>query len=29
MDGQVTLELTAAIALHRHWDRINLEAIPA
>jgi catalase len=29
MDGQVSQDLLAAIALHRHWDRLNVDAIPA
>ena len=29
VDGQVSQDFTAAIALHRHWDRLNLDAIPA
>lgn len=28
-DGQVSHDLLAAIALHRHWDRLNVDAIPA
>lgn len=28
-DGQVTQDLIAAIALHRHWDRLNVDAVPA
>jgi catalase len=29
MDGQVSHDFLAAIALHRHWDRLNVDAIPA
>lgn len=29
LDGQVTQDLIAAIALHRHWDRLNVDAVPA
>ena len=29
LDGQVTQDFIAAIALHRHWDRLNVEAVPA
>ena len=29
LDGQVSADLIAAIALHRHWDRLNVEAVPA
>jgi len=28
-DGQVSRDLLAAIAQHRHWDRLNVDAIPA
>jgi catalase len=28
-DGQVSQDFIAAIALHRHWDRLNIEAVPA
>jgi catalase len=28
-DGQVSQDFVAAIALHRHWDRLNVDAIPA
>jgi catalase len=28
-DGQVSQDLIAAIALHRHWDRLNIDAVPA
>lgn len=28
-DGQVSQDLLAAIAQHRHWDRLNVDAIPA
>ena len=28
-DGQVSKDFMAAIALHRHWDRLNIDAIPA
>jgi catalase len=28
-DGQVSQEFMAAIAQHRHWDRLNADAIPA
>lgn len=29
LDGQVSQDFIAAIALHRHWDRLNIDAIPA
>ena len=29
LDGQVSQDFIAAIALHRHWERINLDAVPA
>lgn len=29
MDGQLSQDLIAAIAQHRHWDRLNTNAIPA
>ena len=29
LDGQVTPELIKAIALHRHWDRPHIDAVPA
>jgi len=29
LDGQVTQDLIAAIAQHRHWDRLNVDAVPA
>ncbi len=29
LDGQITADLTAAMSIHRHWDRINIDAIPA
>ena len=29
VDGQVSQDFMAAIALHRHWNRLNLDAIPA
>jgi len=29
LDGQVSQDFMAAIALHRHWDRLDVEAIPA
>ena len=29
LDGQVSLDLIAAISLHRHWERLNAEAVPA
>jgi len=29
VDGQVSQDFMAAIALHRHWYRLNLDAIPA
>ncbi len=29
LDGQVSKDFMAAIALHRHWDRLNIDAIPA
>ncbi len=28
-DGQVSQDFMAAMALHRHWDRLNVDAIPA
>jgi catalase len=28
-DGQVSRDFMAAIALHRHWDRLNIDAVPA
>ena len=28
-EGQLSAELIAAIALHRHWDRANTDAVPA
>jgi catalase len=28
-EGEITHEFIAAIALHRHWDRVNVDAIPA
>ena len=28
-EGQLSQEFIAAIALHRHWERVNLDAIPA
>ena len=29
LDGQVSQDFQAAIALHRHWDRLNSDAVPA
>lgn len=29
LDGQVSHDFLAAIALHRHWDRLNAGAVPA
>ena len=29
LDGQVSQDFQAAIALHRHWDRLNVDAVPA
>lgn len=29
LDGQVSQDFLAAISLHRHWDRLNAEAVPA
>jgi catalase len=29
LEGQVTQDFIAAIALHRHWDRLNVDAVPA
>lgn len=29
LDGQVSLDFIAAISLHRHWERLNAEAVPA
>jgi catalase len=28
-EGQISLDLIAAIAQHRHWDRANVDAVPA
>lgn len=28
-EGEITQEFIAAIAMHRHWDRVNVDAIPA
>ncbi|MEO7885300.1 MAG: catalase [Polaromonas sp.] len=28
-EGQLSQDFIAAIALHRHWDRVNVDAIPA
>jgi catalase len=28
-EGQISQAFIAAIAQHRHWDRINLDAVPA
>jgi catalase len=28
-EGQVSQDFIAAIALHRHWDRLNIDAVPA
>ena len=28
-DGQISQDFMAAIALHRHWDRLNIDAVPA
>ena len=28
-DGQVSQVFIAAMALHRHWDRLNIDAVPA
>jgi catalase len=28
-EGQVSQDFMTAIALHRHWDRLNIDAIPA
>ncbi len=28
-DGQITQAFIAAIASHRHWDRLNVDAVPA
>ena len=29
LDGQVSQDFIAALALHRHWDRLNIDAVPA
>ena len=29
VEGQVSHDFMAALALHRHWDRVNVDAIPA
>ena len=29
LDGHLTQDFIAAIALHRHWDRLNIDAVPA
>jgi catalase len=29
LEGQLSQEFISAIALHRHWERANLDAIPA
>ncbi|MGA8783898.1 MAG: catalase [Polaromonas sp.] len=29
LDGEVSKDFMAAIALHRHWDRLNVDAVPA
>ena len=29
MDGQVSQHLIASIALHRHWERVNIGGVPA
>jgi catalase len=29
LDGQMTQDFIAAMALHRHWDRLNADAVPA
>ncbi|MBK5207029.1 MAG: DJ-1/PfpI family protein, partial [Polaromonas sp.] len=29
LDGQVSQNFMAAMALHRHWERLNVDAIPA
>ena len=29
LDGQATLNFISALAMHRHWDRVNVDAIPA
>jgi catalase len=28
-EGEISQEFVAAIAKHRHWDRVNLDAVPA
>jgi len=28
-EGQISQALIAAIASHRHWDRVNVDAVPA
>lgn len=29
LDGQMSQDFITAIALHRHWDRLNIDAVPA
>ncbi|MES2978917.1 MAG: catalase [Pseudomonadota bacterium] len=29
IEGQISQEFITAIAAHRHWDRVNVEAVPA
>ena len=29
VEGQISQEFMTAIALHRHWDRVNVDAVPA
>lgn len=29
LDGQISQDMITAIALHRHWDRLNVQAVPA
>jgi catalase len=29
VEGQISQEFVAAMGQHRHWDRANLDAVPA
>jgi catalase len=29
IEGQISSEFIAALAQHRHWDRVNLDAVPS
>lgn len=29
LDGQVSVDFQAALSVHRHWDRLNAQAVPA